>query len=71
MNEKDFLTKLTEMLDCEETLSMETQLDNVDEWDSLGILSFLAEMGGQASTPVLAKDVRAAKKVKDLFALIR
>ena len=71
MNVDDFLEKLAEMLDCEGTLFMETQLDNLEEWDSLGILSFLAEMEDYTSSPIQAKDVKEAKTVSDLYELIK
>lgn len=71
MNVNVFLEKLMEMLDCEETLFMETQLDDIDEWDSLGVLSFLAEMGDYSASPLLVKDVKAARTVEDLFSLIK
>ena len=71
MSKEEFLEKLTDILDCEEELSMETQLDEIEEWDSLGILGFLAEMERYTSSSLLAKDVKDAKTVEDLFNLIK
>ena len=45
MTTKEFIEKLTDILDCEEKLTMETELSEIEEWDSLGVISFLAEMG--------------------------
>lgn len=71
MGKEEFIEKLKELLDCEGELSMETDLSDIEEWDSLGILSFLAELGERAPKPIQAKDVKAAKTVSDLFDLIQ
>ena len=42
MNKNDFLTKLAEILDCEDELTIDKSLEDVEEWDSLGIIGFLA-----------------------------
>lgn len=71
MNESDFLEKLKDILDCEEDLTLDMELEGLDEWDSLGILGFLAEMAQYASGTLLAKDVKEAETVRDLYALIK
>ena len=71
MTTKEFIEKLTDILDCEEELTMETELSEIEEWDSLGVISFLADMGRVSLTPVKAVDVKAAKPVGELFALIQ
>ena len=70
MEKQEFLEKLTDILDCEEELAMDTMLEDVEEWDSLGVITFLAELAKYASSPVKADDVKAAKKVGDLYALL-
>ena len=35
MTEQEFLDILTDLLDTEENLTMETQLESLEEWDSL------------------------------------
>jgi len=37
----EFLAKLSEALDAETTLTIETNLDEIEGWDSLGILSVI------------------------------
>lgn len=71
MSKNEFLTKLEEILDCEEGLTMETLLDEIEEWDSLGIISFLAEMESYCTLPIKAPDVKAAKTVENLYLLIK
>lgn len=71
METKDFLEKMMDILDCEEELALETRLEDIEEWDSLGVLAFLAETERYASSPVKAEDVKAAKTVGDLYALLK
>ena len=33
MTTKEFIEKLTDILDCEEELTMETELSEIEEWD--------------------------------------
>lgn len=71
MERNDFIEKLKDMLDCEEELVMETSLDEIEEWDSLGIITFLAEMEKHAASPIKAADVKNAKTVADLYSLLK
>ena len=71
MLRKDFLEKLVEILDCEEELTMETELNDVEEWDSLGVLTFLAEMAAHSSEQIKAEYVKNSKTVADLYALLK
>jgi Phosphopantetheine attachment site. len=71
MNKNDFLTKLAEILDCEDELTIDKSLEDVEEWDSLGIIGFLAEMESYCTSPIQAVDVKGAKTVGDLYALIK
>ena len=71
MTEKEFIEKLADILDCEEELKLDTDLTDVEEWDSLGVLTFLAEMNKYTSFQIKAGDVKKSKTVADLFALIK
>ena len=70
MGANEFLEKMVDILDCEEELNMDTVLAELEEWDSLGILTFLAEMGPNAKAPIKADDVKKAETIADLFALL-
>lgn len=57
MNSADFLAKVAEVLEYEGTLSMGQSLDDVDVWDSLGILSvvdLLEEIGAEVDIDQLS-----------------
>ncbi len=70
MSEKEFLEKMVDILDTEKKLEMETELLSLEEWDSLGILSFLAEMDTHARGPIKAEDVKKAETIGDLYLLL-
>ena len=42
MNEEIFIEKMMDILDAEEEITMDTQLDDVEEWDSLSVVSYVA-----------------------------
>ena len=71
MNEKDFLEKIDEILNVEESVTMETELANLEEWDSLIALmfqSFVYKTKGNAPDPA---DIAVAKTVKDLYEFVK
>lgn len=70
MEVKEFLEKMVDILDTEEKLAMETELSALEEWDSLGILTFLAEMEPHAKSSIKADDVKKALTIADLYALL-
>lgn len=68
MSEQEFLAELEEILNVEEPLTMETKLDELDEWDSLAALmfqSFAFKYMKKTLQPAALKD---AQTVKDLYA---
>ena len=44
MTEKEFLDIMDEILDTEESVAMDTVLDDLEEWDSLSYVMFQAQM---------------------------
>lgn len=71
MAEKEFLEKLVDILDYEDELAIDMELEDIEEWDSLGVITFLAEMDKYASTQIKADDVKNAGTVADLYALLK
>lgn len=71
MTEQDFLQKMQEdILDTDEELTMDTTLNDIEEWDSLSYVSFvaLAKMNGVA---VERSAIRNAETIGDLFNLLQ
>ena len=72
MTQKVFLRKMQEeILDTEEEITLETELINLEEWDSLAIVSFTAMAKMQANCVVDRTAVHEAVTVGDLFALLK
>lgn len=70
MNEQEFIEKMVEVMDTEEVLKMDSVLENIEEWDSLSYVSFLALCSKVAKTHVEPDEVRGAKVLRDLYNLI-
>ena len=68
--ENKFIEKMVDILDSEEEITMDSVLANIEEWDSLSIVSFLAMANTVFGKKIQAIDVRNAKTVNDLFELV-
>lgn len=72
MNEQEFLTKMKEdILDTEDKLTMGTALDELEDWDSLAIVDFIAMANSVCGKKVKRTDVTGAKTFADLYALLK
>lgn len=69
MTREQFIAKLTEIMDTEAGLSLETQLSDVEDWDSLSMVAFFSYCNtlGQKISP---EQIKAAQTVADLFKLV-
>lgn len=68
---EQFVEKMVDLLDCEEEITVDTVLEDLDEWDSLSLVGFLAMANAVYGKKVVAADVRAAQTVKDLYELVK
>jgi len=68
MRKRDFLELLKETMGMEEDLEEEMLLENIEEYDSLAVLSLMA-MYDELGVNVIPKDFRKLKRVKELVAL--
>lgn len=68
---EQFIEKMVDMLDAEEEITMDTVLDELDEWDSLSFVSFLAMANAAYGKKLNATDVKNAETVADLYELIK
>ncbi len=69
MEKELFLEKLTELTDTEMDLNMDTRLEDIEEWDSLSFVAFLAMCSTSFDKTLNPQDVKAAQTVGDLYAL--
>ena len=68
---EQFIEKMVDILDSEEEITMDTVLDDLDEWDSLSLVSFMAMANAAYGKKVAAADVKMAKTVADLYELVK
>ena len=70
MTKEEFLAVMDEILDTEEPLTMETMLDNLEEWDSLSYVMFQAQMLEREQKKMDQNAVKKAHTLADLFELL-
>ena len=71
MNRKDFLLALDEMLELDPgTLQGPEVLKEIDSWDSLAVISFIALADEKFNVVVEGEKLAAARTVDDLLALV-
>ena len=69
MNEKDFMAKIKAILDNED-VTMDSVLEDVEEWDSLSIVSFVAMANASCGKRVAPAVIRDCKTIRDLYTLL-
>lgn len=70
MDRKDFLLALDEMLELDAgTLTGAEELESLDNWDSLAVISFIALVDEKLNLVVEGEKLAKAKTVDDLLAL--
>lgn len=70
MTEQVFLQELADLMDTEEELSMDRALSDIEEWDSLSHIAFMALVTTKVGGKVAPADVKAAQTVHDLYELL-
>lgn len=71
MKDERKLELIAEILDVEqESLAPETILSDLEEWDSIALISFMAMIDDEFDKIVKGADVKAQKTVADLMALM-
>jgi len=68
MKKEEFLELLAETIDTEEELNEEMSLDEIDEYDSIAVLSLMS-MYDELGVKVAPNDFKELKNVADLIKL--
>jgi len=71
MNRNEFLEKIKDILqyECEEELTYETNLLDLDEWDSISIISTVAFLDSNFGKKVTVQDLQNVDTVEDIAKL--
>lgn len=68
MTKEEFLDQMAEVLQTEETLTMETVLDDLDEWDSLSMMATMAFLDKNFGVKVKIVELKTLSTIADIAA---
>ena len=66
MNTQEFLTEMQDVLQTEDELSMDTVLEDLDEWDSLSIMATMAFLEKSFGVKTTMKDYKEMTTIGDI-----
>ena len=68
MTDKEKLAALEDMMELDEnTLTPETRLDDIEEWDSLSALSFVVLLGDEFDRQISGQEIRQFETIADMM----
>ena len=71
MNDAKKIEMLEEMMELEHcTLNVDTKLSDLEEWDSIALISFIALIDDEFDKVLRGSAVKQSKTVSDLMALM-
>lgn len=71
MNKKEFLTELEDILEVDEgTLSFDQQVSELEDWDSLAVISFIAMADENFDVILDGEQLLGVRTIDDLYALV-
>ena len=70
MNENKILEEIKEVLQTQKTISSETELLSLYEWDSLSIMGVMALLKTNYNKEVSFSEIKACQLVKDIYKLV-
>lgn len=70
MTVEEFKEQMLDVLNVEEEVELDTDLADIEEWDSVAYVAYLAMAAEYTDRTIRAAEVRAAKTVRDLYDLI-
>lgn len=66
MENREKIAKLEELMELEEgTLQEETKLEEIDEWDSIAAISYIALLDEEFGVSISAKTINSFQTVAD------
>ena len=71
MEEKDFLTLLSDKILEGAAITMDTQLEDIENWDSLAVVDFLGLADAEFGKNINPVDVQITENVRGLYELVK
>ena len=68
MSKEEFLVQMQDVLQTETDLTMETVLDELDEWDSLSMMATMAFLDKNFGVKLKIVDLKALATIGDIAA---
>ena len=69
MTTEEFVKKLAELMDTNAELKLSTKLADVEDWDSLSMVSFFSFCNSTLNRRIAPEQIKGALTVEDLFKL--
>ena len=66
MTRNEFLLEMQDVLQVEETLTFDTVLSDLSEWDSLAVMSTMAFLDSKFGVKTAMADYAAMKTIEDI-----
>lgn len=66
MSRAEFLEQLSEIFQTDKELSFDTNLDSLEEWDSLSKITTLAFLDREFGISLLVSDIEEFKTIEDI-----
>ena len=70
MTVEEFKEQMMDILNRDEEVELDDRLEDIEEWDSLGYVAFLAMAAEYTEKTIRASEVRGAETVRDLYNLV-
>lgn len=67
MTKQDFFSKLQEELEFDSTLDANTNLKDLDEWDSMGAMLLIGFVSNEFGVTITADDIKAMTTLESLM----
>ena len=69
MTKEEFIKKIIDIMDTDAEINLSTRLDELEDWDSLSMVSFYSFCDSKLNRRLLPEQIKAASTVEDLFKL--
>ena len=69
MTAEEFIKKLADIIDTDVELKLSTKLADVEDWDSLSMVSFFSFCDSKLGIRLAPEQIKSAQTVEDLFKL--
>ena len=66
MTKEEFLTEMQDVLQTDTELTMETVLDELDEWDSLSMMATMAFLDKNFGVKIKIADIKTLATIGDI-----